>query len=84
MSKPRVSINDDYAVLSTKNASFYYGYEVKINEMCCFEAKFNDEKITIPFSKLGVSDEWDVVECLLSGIGLILAKYRLEETHELQ
>jgi len=79
MSKPRVSINDDYAVLSTKNASFYYGYEVTINNMWCFEAKFNDEKITIPFSKLGVDDQWEVVECLLSGIGLILAKYKLKE-----
>jgi len=79
MYKPRVSINDDYAVLSTKNASFYYGYEVTINEMWCFEAKFNDEKVTIPFSRLGVDDQWDVVECLMMGIGLILAKYKLKE-----
>ena len=79
LNKPRISINDDYAVLTTKNASFYYGYEVKINEMCCFEAKFNDEKITIPFNQLGVEDEWNVVECLMMGIGLILAKYKLEE-----
>jgi len=82
MYKPRVSINDDYAVLSTKNASFYYGYEITINDMWCFEAKFNDEKITIPFNKLG-AEKRDVVECLLMGIGWILAKYRLEETHEL-
>ena len=81
--KPSISIASDYAVLSTKNASFYYGCEVTINNMWCFEAKFNDEKITIPVSKLGVKNALDVVECLLMGIGWILAKYRLEETHEL-
>ena len=75
--KPSISIASDYAVLSTKNASFYYGYEVTINNMWCFEAKFNDEKITIPVSKLGVK-KGNVVECLLSGIGLILSKYKLQ------
>ena len=77
--KPSISIASDYAVLSTKNASFYYGYDVTINGMWCFEAKFNDEKITIPFNKLGAENEWNVVECLMMGIGLILAKYKLQE-----
>ena len=64
------------------SASFYYGYEVRINNMWCFEAKFNDEKITIPVSKLGVKNALDVVECLLMGIGLILAKYKLQEVDD--
>ena len=77
--KPSISIAGDYAVLSTKNASFYYGCEVTINNMWCFEAKFNDEKITIPFKRLGIKNENNVVEGLMMGIGLILAKYKLEE-----
>jgi len=75
--KPSISIASDYVVLTTKNASFYYGYEVTINNMWCFEAKFNDEKVTIPVSKLGVKNG-NVVECLLMGIGWILAKYKLQ------
>jgi len=43
----------------------------------CFYAKFNEEVIYIPFSKLGTKDMFDVVSCLNMGIGWVLAKYKL-------
>lgn len=43
----------------------------------CFVAKFNGEEITIPHSKLGAKDKFNVVECLMLGVGWILAKYKL-------
>jgi hypothetical protein len=45
----------------------------------CFVAAFNDEKIIIPFSKLGAKDMFNVIDCLNTGIGWILAKYTLGE-----
>lgn len=77
MNKPQCSIASDYAVLSTKNASFYFGYEKTIGDEWCFEAKFNGVIITIPFSRLKAKDMFDVVDCLMVGIGWILAKYEL-------
>jgi len=44
----------------------------------CFSAKFDGKEIVIPFSKLGTSDMFNVVECLCTGIGWILAKYELK------
>jgi len=46
----------------------------------CFEANIEgiDNKIIIPYSRLGVDgDMFDVVECLGAGIGWVLAKYKL-------
>jgi len=43
----------------------------------CFSAKFDDKEIIIPFSKLGCKDMFNVVDCLNTGIGWILAKYNL-------
>ena len=43
----------------------------------CFVANFNDQRIVIPFSKLGAKHRDDTAECLMAGIGWILARYRL-------
>jgi hypothetical protein len=43
----------------------------------CFVAKFDGKEIVIPFSKLGASDMFNVVECLAVGMGWLLAKYKL-------
>ena len=43
----------------------------------CFVAKFDGKEIVIPFSKLGASDMFNVVECLAMGMGWLLAKYEL-------
>ena len=83
MNKPDFSMSDDYAVMSFKGGSFYYGYEITYgnenNKEWCFEAGFDDKKITIPFSKLGADDMFNCTDCLLIGIGWILAKYNLVE-----
>ena len=44
----------------------------------CFEARFNGEKIVIPAGNLGVENTFNVSECLLTGIGWVLAKYDLK------
>ena len=82
--KPRISIASDYAVLTAKNAKFYYGYERTVNGEedgeggeWCFVATIGEKEIVIPSSKLGVDDDTDVVECLMTGIGWILARYQL-------
>lgn len=64
--------------LTFKNGSFSYGRGGKINGGWRFEAVINDEKITIPFSRLRVEQEEYLVECLLTGIGWVLAKYPIE------
>lgn len=43
----------------------------------CFVAKFSGKEIVIPFSKLGCKDMFDVVDCLMTGVGWVLAKYEL-------
>ena len=43
----------------------------------CFQAKFNDTTINIPASKLGIKGALDMTECLLAGIGWVLAKYNI-------
>jgi hypothetical protein len=76
--RPSISIASDYATLHAKNADFYYGYEEEDEEgNWCFVATFDDNKIVIPSTKLGVRDDTDTAKCLLAGIGWILAKYRL-------
>ena len=83
-----LSIASDYAVLKTKYARFYYGYEITLcpvhGKMCdcedqewCFEAynKEGNRHTTIPSSKLGTEDSFDCVECLLLGIGKVIDDY---------
>ena len=78
MNKPDVYISSDYAGLNTDNANFYYGYEcTDENDEWCFSAKCAGEETIIPFSKLQAKDQFDVVDCLLIGIGWILTKYQL-------
>lgn len=82
MAKPQFMLSDDYAVLSTNNSQFYYGYEVTDeNDEWCFTAKITvgEEKIEIktPFSKLGARDQFDCAECLMVGIGWVITKYPL-------
>ena len=77
MNKPNFYIAGDYAGLGFRGGHFYYGYEVTEMDEWCFEAKFDGNKIVIPFSKLGCNDMFDVVDCLNTGIGWILAKYNL-------
>jgi uncharacterized OB-fold protein len=98
MNKPDFYHASDYAGLSFKNGSFYYGYEHTVclecgktnnpgHEYCdvcedadrdwCFVATLDGEEIVIPFSKLGAEDMFDVVDCLMVGVGWILAKYKL-------
>lgn len=79
MNKPDFYHSSDYAGLSFRNGSFYYGYEETHGEddEWCFSAKFVGTEIIIPFSKLGAKDMFDVTDCLMVGIGWILAKYNL-------
>mgnify|MGYP000739877318 CR=1 FL=1 len=94
MNKPNAYINDDYAGLIAKNASFYYGYEQTHCKVCkkmncqdgdhdndrewCFVANIGDKEIIIPDSKLK-SEEDSMESKLLTGIGWILAKYKFSE-----
>lgn len=49
------------------------------NTEWCFSAILPDmDRIIIPFSKLGVKDSFEVVECLMMGIGWILTKYKID------
>jgi len=75
--RPTVLLSDDYAVLSTENHEFYYGYEETENLEWCFTTTINEEKIKVPFSKLKVKDEFACAENLLIGIGWVLTKYKL-------
>ena len=86
--RPFVAVSGDYASLTAHNASFYYGYECAVgegdDEEWCFEAKFNDNTITIPYSKLVgrtpkrmAPERWDCEQCLLLGIGWVLTKYKI-------
>lgn len=82
MNKPDFYCSSDYAGLTTRVASFYYGYEVLSDDEdaeWCFEAIITGKQtIKIPFSKLGCKDQFDVVACLMMGIGWVMAKYNLE------
>jgi hypothetical protein len=79
MNKPNFYTASDYAGLTFCGGSFYYGYEVTSgdDEEWCFSAKFGENEIIIPFSKLGAKNMFDVTVCLNMGIGWILAKYKL-------
>ena len=82
LNRPDFYAASDYAGLTTRIGSFYYGYEVlggNENAEWCFEAVITGKQtITIPFSKLGCKDQFDVVACLMMGIGWVLARYNLE------
>ena len=61
----------------TKNKDEYCSKCEDADSEWCFSAKFDDKEIVIPFSKLGCKDMFNVVDCLNTGIGWILAKYKL-------
>jgi len=44
----------------------------------CFVADIEGKEIVIPFSRLGCKDMYNVVDCLNTGIGWILAKHKLK------
>ena len=78
----------DYAGLSTDGVSFYYGYEAthegedfdkdEENYEWCFQATDKqDRMLTIPFSELGADDMFDVIDCLMIGIGTYLETLKL-------
>ena len=74
MNKPDLRISDDYATLSFKGGSFYYGYEpVNENDEWCFEATYNYKTTRISFSELACEDMFNVVDCFMIGIGRVLA-----------
>lgn len=76
--KPKISIASDYAVFTSKNLSAYYGYEeTDKNDEWCFVAEFNGEKVTIPSSKLGLEDSFNVSGGLLMGIAWVTTKYAI-------
>lgn len=85
-----VHINDDYAVLTTTNYGFYYGYEFDskesedgdTEEIWGFEV-CDGEKIgafRISYEKMSefesCPDKWECDKCLLFGIALWLEKSR--------
>ena len=76
--KAKVYSSGDYAVIESKNFKAYYGYEVtNEDDDWCFEARFEDEVIIIPFSKLGTDDKFNCVENLMKGIAWLFMKYKL-------
>lgn len=83
-----VSINDDYAVLTTTNYGFYYGYEYDFeededgdtHEIWGFVANGNDGKLfgitAEEMEKMeNCPDKWDCEKMLLFGIGIFMNKY---------
>ena len=74
-------MSDDYACLETPIARFYYGYEiVKPDGEWCFELRLGKLiPIVVPFSELGCRDQFDVVECLLAGIGHCMRNATLKD-----
>lgn len=82
-----LAINDDYAVLTTTNYGFYYGYEYdtkececgETEEICGFEVNGNNGKLFgISYDDMkkvkGCPDKWDCEKMLLFGIGLFFNK----------
>ena len=76
--KPYVYSKNDYAGITAKNFIACYGYEVEDgNEEWCFQASFNDETITIPFSKLKGDDPFNCEHNLMLGIAWLMMKYKI-------
>jgi hypothetical protein len=71
-------INDDYAGVRGDGFLFYYGYEVEVDDKWCFQAKFDDKIITIPWDEL-TKNQWECVENLMAGIATIFETYKLTE-----
>ena len=82
-----VSINDDYAVLTTTNYGFYYGYEYDYeedkygdtHEIWGFEVNGNNGKLfrisADDMKKIeNCPDKWNCEKMLLFGIGLFFNK----------
>ncbi len=82
-----LAINDDYAVLTTTNYGFYYGYEYDMKECKCgeteeiwgFEVNGNNGKLfgisVDDMEKIkGCPDKWDCEKMILFGIGLFFNK----------
>lgn len=75
--KPRFFYASDYAGLEFRGGDFYYGYECTRDKDWCFVTTISGDEIVIPFSKLGCKNMFDVVDCLMTGVGWVLAKYEL-------
>lgn len=65
------------SICGTKNDGEFCDKHENASSVWCFVASFDGQEIVIPSSKLGASDSSDVVECLNTGIGWVLAKYKL-------
>ena len=75
---PEVYSSGDYAGITAKNFTAYYGYEVTDeNGEWCFQASFDDETITIPFRKLKSDDQFNCEHNLMRGIAWLMMKYKL-------
>lgn len=84
---PRPYWSDDYAGIEGLNGGvgFYYGYEHQVcprhndcscdEKEWCFVAMLDGKDIcVIPHSKLNVGSKWNCMECLVAGIGLMVAQ----------
>lgn len=92
-----ITINDDYAVLTTTNYGFYYGYEYDTKECECgeteeiwgFEVNGNNGKLfgisADDMKKIkGCPNEWDCDAMLLFGIGLFINKATIDLTKKVE
>jgi hypothetical protein len=61
-------------ICGKKNNGEYCDDHPESDRDWCFTASFDGKEIVIPFQKLQHSDMFDVVGCLLVGIGWVLAK----------
>jgi hypothetical protein len=86
-----VTISGDYAVLTTTNYGFYYGYEYDTKECECgeteeiwgFEVNGNNGKLfgisADDMKKIkGCPDKWDCEAMLLFGIGLFINEAKID------
>jgi len=73
-----LGISSDYAVLTTTNARYYYGYEATDDAgEWCFQATMNGVGYRYDQKALGLDDKWNVVEGLLRGLGLMIERGNL-------
>lgn len=78
--KATLYTSGDLAGISSKNFKAYYGWECTDDTgEWCFEAKFDDQVIKIPYSKLGMGShkQYECMACLLKGIAWVMQKYKL-------
>ncbi len=87
-----IEINDDYAILSTKNYCFYYGYEFDKKICGCGDEKeiwgFEVKKDSINVFRISADEmqeykdcpnKWQCEKMLLFGIGLYLDNVEKEK-----